>query len=96
MYSLKYGTVPVVRATGGLDDTVDEWNPEARTGTGFKFYGYNPDDLLAAIDRALAVFHNDKDAWTTIMKNGMAQDYSWKKPAEAYVALYEEVARRRS
>jgi len=96
MYSLKYGTVPVVRATGGLDDTVEEWSPETRTGTGFKFYGYNPDDLLAAVDRALAVFHNDKDAWTTIMKNGMARDYSWKKPAAEYVALYEEVARRRS
>jgi len=65
-------------------------------GTGFKFYGYNPDDFLAAIDRALAVFYNDKDAWTTIIRNGMAQDYSWKKPAAEYVALYDEVARRRN
>jgi glycogen synthase len=56
MYSLKYGTVPIVRATGGLEDSVEEWNAEAGTGTGFKFYGYNPQDLLAAIDRALTGF----------------------------------------
>jgi starch synthase len=96
MYSLKYGTVPVVRATGGLDDSVEEWNPEARTGTGFKFYGYNPSDLLAAIERAFDLFHNDKDGWRTLLLNGMAEDFSWKKPAAEYAALYEEVARRRS
>jgi starch synthase len=96
MYSLKYGSVPVVRATGGLDDAVEEWNPETRTGTGFKFYGYNPDDFLAAIDRALAVFRDDKAVWTTIVRNGMGKDFSWKKPAAEYAALYEEVARRRS
>jgi len=96
MYSLKYGTVPVVRATGGLDDAVEEWNPETRIGTGFKFHGYNPDDFLAAIDRALDIVRNDKAAWTTIIHNGMATDFSWKKAAAEYVALYEEVARRRS
>jgi starch synthase len=96
MYSLKYGTVPVVRATGGLDDSVEEWKPEARAGNGFKFSGYNPDDLLAAIHRALDIFRNDKAAWAAIMRNGMAVDYSWKKPAAEYAALYEEVARRRS
>lgn len=96
IYSLKYGTVPIVRATGGLDDTVQPWNPEDRTGTGFKFYGYNPDDFLASIEQATALFRNDKEAWTTLMRNGMAQDHSWSKPAKEYVALYEEVARRRS
>jgi len=96
MYSLKYGTVPVVRATGGLDDSVEEWNPETRSGTGFKFYGYNPGDLLAAIEHALDLFHNDKNAWRTLMLNGMAMDFSWHKPASEYAALYEEVARRRS
>ena len=96
MYSLKYGTVPVVRATGGLDDTIEEWNPETRTGTGFKFAGFNPDDLLAAVRRATDLFHNDKPAWTTLMRNGMALDFSWKKPAAEYAALYEDVARRRS
>jgi len=96
MYSLRYGTVPVVRATGGLDDSVEEWNPETSTGTGFKFYGYNPADLLAAIERALDLFHKDKDAWRALMLNGMAKDFSWHKPAAEYAALYEEVARRRS
>ena len=95
IYSLKYGTVPVVRATGGLVDTVEEWNPETRTGTGFKFYGYEADDYLKTVQHALAVFH-DKDAWHTLMRNGMAQDFSWTKPAEEYIKVYEEVARRRN
>jgi len=93
IYSLKYGTVPVVRATGGLDDTIEEWNPETRTGTGFKFHGYNPYDLLAAVDRALAAFA-DREAWTQLMRNGMAKDYGWQGPAREYAAIYEEVAAR--
>lgn len=95
IYSLKYGTPPVVRATGGLDDTVEEWNPALRTGTGFKFSGVEPLDLLAALRRALATFQ-DKKAWRSLMKNGMAQEYSWIQPAKEYVAVYEEVVRRRS
>ena len=93
IYSLKYGTVPVVRATGGLDDTVEEWDPAQKTGTGFKFEGYSPEAFLAAIDRALAAFH-DKDAWRQLMLNGMARDYSWEEPAREYAEVYEEVARR--
>lgn len=96
IYSLKYGTVPVVRATGGLDDTIQEWDPETETGTGFKFQGYNSGDLLSALRRATTLFREDKDAWTQLMRNGMKQDYSWKHPAAEYVRLYEEVARRRS
>jgi starch synthase len=94
MYSLKYGTVPVVRATGGLDDTIEEWNAERGTGTGFKFEGLSADGLLAAIDRALAAFA-DKIGWKKLMRNGMARNYSWAGPAKEYAALYEEVARRR-
>ena len=96
IYSMKYGTVPVVRATGGLDDTVEEWNGETETGTGFKFSGYNADEFYRTIERAIALFRNDKKAWTTLMRNGMAKDYSWTTPAKEYAALYEEVARRRS
>lgn len=95
IYSLKYGTVPVVRATGGLDDTIQEWNPETGNGTGFKFQNYNAGELLASLRRALALF-SEKDSWHSLMRNGMQQDYSWKKPALEYVKLYEEVARRRS
>jgi starch synthase len=95
IYSLKYGTVPVVRATGGLDDTIQEWKPEQGTGTGFKFEGVDPLDLLDAIDRALAAFE-DKEGWQTLMRNGMECNYSWEQPAREYADVYEEVARRRS
>lgn len=95
IYSLKYGTVPVVRATGGLDDTIEEWNAERGTGTGFKFYGYDPMDLLAAVDRALAAFR-DKEGWTRLMRNGMSRNYSWQQPAREYAAVYAEAAQRRS
>jgi starch synthase len=95
IYSLKYGTVPVVHATGGLDDTIEEWNPAAQTGTGFKFYPYETSAFMAALDRAFATFA-DKAAWQTLQRNGMAKDYSWREPAGEYLRLYEECVRRRS
>ena len=95
IYSLKYGTVPVVRATGGLDDTVEEWNPKRNSGTGFKFESYEAQALLDAIDRALAAFW-DKKQWSQLIQNGMAQDFSWDKPAREYAVLYEEVARKKA
>ena len=94
IYSLRYGTVPVVRATGGLDDTVEE-TPDPPEGTGFKFHGYNAGEFLAAIDRALHCFR-DQAAWQRLMRNGMRKNYSWVAPAAEYGALYEAVARRRS
>jgi starch synthase len=93
IYSLKYGTIPVVRATGGLDDTVDE-QPNGG-GNGFKFSGYSPWELLDAIHRALNTFR-DKKMWTEIMKRAMAQDFSWEKPAAEYVRVYERVIKDRS
>ncbi|HEY1768384.1 MAG TPA: glycogen synthase GlgA [Terracidiphilus sp.] len=95
IYSLKYGTVPIVRATGGLDDTIEEWDPQKRSGTGFKFAGFDPRDLLAEIDKALKVFQ-DKKAWHRLMRNGMVKDYGWEGPARAYVEVYAEAARRRA
>jgi starch synthase len=95
IYSLKYGAVPVVRATGGLDDTIEEWNAEKGTGTGFKFEDYTPEGLLTAIDHALAVYE-DKKSWKKLMLNGMARNYSWEQPAREYAEVYEEVARRRA
>jgi len=94
IYSLKYGTVPIVRATGGLDDTIEEWDAKKGTGTGFKFEGFDPKDLLAEIDRAVEAFHNKK-GWTRLMRNGMAQDHSWSGPAKEYVKVYESAAQRR-
>jgi starch synthase len=95
MYSLKYGTVPIVRATGGLDDTIEEWDAVKGTGTGFKFEGFDPKDLLVEIDRALEAFH-DKKGWTHLMRNGMARDYSWSGPAREYVRVYEEAVQSRT
>jgi starch synthase len=93
IYSLKYGTVPVVRATGGLDDTIDEWKADEGTGTGFKFEEYSAAEFLAAIDRALKAFE-DKPGWKQFMRNGMARNYSWEQPAKEYAAVYEEAAQR--
>jgi starch synthase len=94
IYSLKYGTAPVVRATGGLDDTIEEWDPKLGTGTGFKFEGLKSAALLEAIDRALVAF-KDKTGWKRLMLNGMAQDYGWATPAREYAEVYQEVIRGR-
>ncbi len=82
MYSLRYGTVPIVRATGGLDDTVDE-------STGFKYSGYSPADLLDAVVRALRAFE-DRKAWQERMRRGMAKDFSWDQSAAEYQRLYRQ------
>jgi len=94
IYSLKYGTVPVVRATGGLDDTIEEWDAKQGTGTGFKFEGYTADGLMAALDRALAAYQ-DKFGWRRLMRNGMARNYSWTQPAREYAEVYAEAVRKR-
>jgi starch synthase len=96
LYALRYGTVPVVHATGGLDEAVSEWDPDTGEGTGFKFEGHEPGDFMAAIQRALKLFREDKASWQKLIRNGMAQDHSWTKPAGEYIQLYEEVARRRN
>lgn len=93
IYSLKYGTVPIVRATGGLEDTIAE--RAFGGGNGFKFWGYDSADLMDAIVRALGTFQN-KDEWTRMMERGMAQDFSWDKPAGEYVQVYERAIRNRS
>ena len=74
MYSLRYGTVPIVRATGGLDDTVQEWDVMAKTGNGFKFTEYSADALIQSVFRARKAFEN-KEEWRILQKNGMGGDY---------------------
>jgi starch synthase len=93
MYSLKYGTVPVVRATGGLDDTIDDVNTSRGTGTGYKFERYEAGELLDAIRRALAGYANHT-LWRKIMKNGMASDYSWEASARQYIHLYRGLSKK--
>jgi starch synthase len=88
MYSLKYGTVPIVRATGGLDDSVEPFDLEHGTGTGFKFAEYTGNAMMFAIRQAL--HHcNDERIWKRIQLNGMAKDFSWKAPAAEYAKVYE-------
>jgi 1,4-alpha-glucan branching enzyme len=87
LYSLKYGTIPIVRATGGLKDSVQEFDPLAGTGDGFRFAPYDGAALLAAVDRALSVFRR-KEQWRTLMANAMAADHSWDRSARAYSNLY--------
>ena len=93
MYSLRYGTVPVVRATGGLDDTIEECDPATGAGTGFKFTNYSGAALLASLARALGVY-SDSAKWTRLMRNGMAKDFSWNRSALEYRKLYEGLVQR--
>ena len=88
IYSLKYGTVPIVRATGGLDDTIEPWDPRAGKGTGFKFSEYNSEALLGCIRQALYAYR-DRSSWQTLMRNGMMKDFSWNASAREYVRVYE-------
>jgi starch synthase len=90
IYSLKYGTVPIVRATGGLDDTIEPFDLQTGTGTGFKFTEYSGDALLYAVKQALQ-HHVDERIWKRIQLNGMAKDFSWKNSAAEYAKLYEEI-----
>jgi starch synthase len=92
MYSQRYGTVPVVRRTGGLADTVEQWDPRTGRGTGFLFDHGVPSGLDWALRTALDTYR-DKKAWTTIMKNGMAREFGWSVEAPKYVALYDAMRR---
>lgn len=93
MYSLKYGTVPIVRAAGGLDDTIENFDRSSGRGNGFKFYDYDSQQLLEKIYEALVVYA-DKEAWRALMLNGMRQDFSWDASARRYIELFEKLAAR--
>jgi len=93
MYSLRYGTVPVVRAVGGLADTVSDYTPRRSNATGFVFHEYTGAALLAALQRALAAFKN-KRRWRAIQLAGMRQDHSWDRSAREYVKIYERAIGR--
>ncbi len=88
MYSLKYGTIPVVRATGGLDDTIKEFNPETGRGNGFKFSAYSSAELIKAVKRARYLYRN-KRLWTGLVENAMKEDFSWQKSARKYEKVYQ-------
>jgi starch synthase len=94
IYSLRYGTVPIVRATGGLDDTIQNFEAKTQQGTGFKFDDYTGKALLQCVRAALKAFRDPK-AWHALQANGMAKDFSWKASAASYVTLYEAAKRTR-
>lgn len=94
IYSLKYGTVPIVRATGGLDDTIEPWDARSGKGTGFKFTEYSGESLLLTIKQALTAFR-DQTSWQVLMRNGMNKDFSWNASAREYGKVYERVRQMR-
>ena len=102
IYSLRYGTIPVVRAVGGLNDTVIDYldgdnvvgygdrdgKPKSNTGTGFKFKEYTGKALIKSVERSLKVFF-DKGSWRALRRRAMAEDFSWDSSVERYLELYE-------
>lgn len=90
LYSFAYGTVPIARATGGLIDTVKEYDTKTKRGNGFVFEEYKAADMLEAIKRALTVFQ-DKEQWTNLVKNGMAEDHSWNNSSLKYEEVYRKI-----
>jgi starch synthase len=93
IYSMKYGTVPVVRATGGLDDTVEPF--DGKNGTGFKFSEYASAPLLATIRQAVETYRQPK-LWQRLMLNDMRKDFSWESSAKRYVKIFQEVKKLKS
>jgi starch synthase len=87
MYALKYGTIPVVRATGGLEDTITLFNPQTGKGNGFKFTAYTPKAFLKTLQKAVELFH-DPEAWRKLRTNAMREDFSWDRSARSYLELY--------
>jgi len=90
IYSLKYGTIPIVRATGGLDDTIDDYDPKVAEGNGFKFNEYSSKALIVKVNKALEAF-SDKKEWKKLVLNAMQQDFSWERSAKRYVELYKRL-----
>ena len=94
LYSLRYGTVPVVRACGGLNDTITDCTPEtlaAGTATGFRFIHYTPEGLLWAVRQAVQLYRHDPDQWRRLQLNGMRQDWSWDRSAAEYEKVYSRL-----
>lgn len=91
LMSLRYGTVPIVRETGGLKDTVEAYNEFDKTGTGFSFANYNAHEMLGTIRYAERIYYDKKRDWNKIVERGMKEDFSWKTSAKHYEDLYESM-----
>jgi starch synthase len=92
--SLKYGTVPIVRETGGLVDTIEPYNEYEKVGNGFSFTNFNAHDMMHTIRYALHIYHTDKQAWDKIVKNAFDSDFSWEISAKEYRKLYKDVLKK--
>lgn len=90
MIAMRYGTLPLVRETGGLKDTVIPFNQYTKEGTGFSFTNFNAHDLKNVMYLALNTYNNNKEVWQTLVKHAMEQDYSWEKSAKSYIELYKK------
>lgn len=90
LIAMNYGTIPIVRRTGGLNDTVQGFNPTDLTGNGFTFYSYNADDMYDAITRAIGTFYCKRE-WNALVANAMYGDFSWKTSAKQYLELYKSI-----
>ncbi len=88
MIAMRYGTVPIVRETGGLRDTVLSYNEYTGDGNGFTFFNYNAHDMLHVIQRAMHYYHEEKEVWKLLQERGMSGNYSWDRSADKYVELY--------
>jgi starch synthase len=91
IYSLRYGTIPIVRATGGLDDTIDNYDAQSKSGTGFKFYDATPEALSGTVKWAVDVWYNDKDGFDQLRRNAMAKRFDWSEAAKGYDDLYRHI-----
>lgn len=91
LMSLRYGTVPIVRETGGLKDTVEAYNEYTQEGTGFSFANYNAHEMMHTLQYAMSVYYEKPKAWSGLIERGMRQDFSWGASVREYEKLYEKL-----
>lgn len=91
LIALRYGTLPIVRETGGLKDTVVPYNEYTGEGTGFSFANYSADDMMHVVDYAMNIYYNNREQWNGIVKNAMKADFSWDVSAQKYIAMYRDL-----
>jgi starch synthase len=94
MIALRYGTIPVVRETGGLSDTITEFDPKELTGNGFLFKDYTSDAFMIALEKAVTLFHDDSK-WKKLVSNAMKMNFSWNSSAKKYISIFEETLKRK-
>ena len=91
MIAMRYGSVPIVRETGGLKDTVIPYNHETKEGVGFTFKTYNAEDMVYAVERAVGLYKDYKDDWSNVLHNAMSRDFDWSNVADEYIKLYKDL-----